>query len=826
VTEPPARPRRSLAQAPASPPASPLAASAAPSCCSGHDHGHHPVGAEGGAANVERAIDPVCKMTVNPQTARWSFEHAGTTYFFCNPKCEAKFRASPETYLAPAPAAVPAPVPVKGVKYTCPMDPEVVADGPGPCPKCGMALEPMTAAAEEDHSEERDMMRRFVVSAALSLPLFVIAMTDMGHGSLHGFWSRVLPAGSRNWVELALATPVVFWGGWPFFQRAWASIKFKSPNMFTLIGLGSGAAFFYSLVATIAPNIFPASVRDHGGLVEVYFEAAAVIVTLVLLGQVLELRARGRTGEALRALVGLTAKSALRIDASGEREVHLSELRAGDRVRVRPGERIPIDGRVVEGRSTVDESMMTGEPMPVTKTAGQDVTGGTLNGNGALLVSVLRTGDDTVLAHIVRTVAEAQRSRAPIQKVVDRVSAVFVPAVMVASLATFVLWMVFGPEPRLAHGVVSAVAVLIVACPCALGLATPMSVMVGMGRGATCGILIKNAEVVDRFEKVDTVVLDKTGTLTEGHPEVVEVVPAGAWGADQLLEHAASIEAQSEHPLAAAIVRASMGRRGAGAGPLVAADVQVFPGEGIVGRYQGRSVAVGNDRLLGRLGLSRVAGASGGHGAAQTRMNVIIDGVFAGSVFVADPVKASSLAAVRDLQGLGLSVVMVTGDAEGPARAVAEAVGITDVRAGVSPVEKAEIVRSLQASGHRVAMAGDGINDAPALAQADVGIAMATGTDVAIASAGVTLVQGDLSNLARARALSLATMGNIRQNLFLSFAYNVLAVPIAAGALYPVFGILLSPMIAAAAMSLSSVSVITNALRLRTIPLRGGAKGA
>jgi Cu+-exporting ATPase len=676
-----------------------------------------------------------------------------------------------------------------------------------------MALEPRVLHLGDGESLELvDMRRRFWASTVFTLPLFIMGMAEMLPGDPIG---SVWPRGWRNPVELALAAPVVLWAGWPFFQRAWASVKLASPNMFTLVALGSGAAFLYSVFATLARARFPLAFRDHHGDVGVYFEAASVIVTLVLLGQVLELRARSKTSGALRALLGLAPKIARRVTTAGEEDMGVDRLRVGDRVRVRPGERVPLDGKVVEGISSCDESMITGEPMPVEKKAGDQVTGGTVNGTGPLLVEVARTGEGTLLAQIVRMVGEAQRSRAPIQKLADKVSAIFVPAVISISLLTFALWMLLGPEPRLPHALVSAVAVLIIACPCALGLATPMSIMVGTGRGAAAGVLIKNADSLDRLEKVDTLVVDKTGTLTEGHPEVVAVQVFGAIVRDELVGMAASLEAQSEHPLGAAIVKA--------AGPHAIArtvmDVRTISGEGVTGRVNGRKVAIGNATLLAQQGarLPPSVDADRLRADGQTVVFILIDDEVAGLVGIADPVKPSSKEAIEQLRQAGLRVVMLTGDNAVTATSVAKEVGIDEVESDVLPAGKANVVKRLQSEGRRVAMAGDGVNDAPALAQADVGIAMGSGTDVAMESAGITLVKGDLRGIVRARHLSRATMRNIRQNLALSFLYNLLGVPVAAGALYPFFGIVLSPMIAAAAMSLSSVSVIANALRLRNV---------
>jgi len=753
------------------------------------------------------AIDPICGMSVDPGDSP-SAEHDGATYYFCCPGCRTKFVAEPSKYVHAAPHVEPAPA---GATYTCPMHPDVVQNGPGTCPSCGMALEPRVVALEEaDDPELASMQRRFWVSAAFSLPVVALAMGEMIPGNPVG---GLLPAGSRNLVQLALAAPVCLWGGWPFFERAWASVKLRSANMFTLVALGSGAALLYSLVGTFAPGLFPPTFRDHHGEVGVYYEAASVIVTLVLLGQVLELRARGRTRGALRALLGLAPKTARRVGPHGEEDVAVDTLAIGDRLRVRPGERVAVDGRVLEGSSSCDESMITGEPIPVEKNAGDRVTGGTMNGTGPLLVEVDRTGEGTLLAQIVRMVGEAQRSRAPIQRLADRVSSVFVPGVMVVSVLTFVAWWLLGPDPRLAHALAGAVAVLIIACPCALGLATPMSIMVGTGRGAGAGVLVKSAEALERLEKIDTLVLDKTGTLTEGRPEVVTVRTLGALGRDELLELAAALEAQSEHPLGAAITRAAK-REGKAR---KVEGVKTFSGEGVVGTVDGADVGIGNDRLLARRSVPVPARAEADalRAEGQTVVYVTVDGAITAVLGIADPVKPTSKEAVQTLRAAGLRVVMLTGDSEGTARAVARQVGIDEVRADVLPTDKARVVQALQAEGRKVAMAGDGINDAPALAQADVGIAMGSGTDVAIESAGITLVKGDLRGIVRARRLSEATMRNIRQNLALSFGYNLLAVPVAAGVLYPLLGWVLSPMLAAAAMSLSSVSVIGNALRLR-----------
>ena len=710
-----------------------------------------------------------------------------------------------------------ADVPVRKTQYTCPMHPEIVRDHPGTCPICGMALEPIVASAEEDTGELDDMSRRFWVSAVLTLPLFVYAMGEMipGHPLEH-----LLPVAWRQWAQLVLAAPVVLWGGWPFFVRGWNSVRTLNLNMFTLIALGVGVAFVYSVVAVAMPGIFPQAFRNTAGEVAVYFEAAAVITTLVLLGQVLELRARSQTSGAIRALLELAPPTALRITSDGsEEEVSLDDLAPGDRLRVKPGEKVPVDGSVVDGHSSVDESMVSGEPIPIEKRAGDPVIGGTVNGTGSLIMEVTQVGDDTLLSQIVRMVAEAQRSRAPIQKLADVVAAWFVPAVVVIAIITFIVWSIWGPAPAMAYAIVNAVAVLIIACPCALGLATPMSIMVGTGKGAQSGILIKNAEALETFEKVDTVVVDKTGTLTEGRPKLVMVEAVNGIDEDRMLGLVAAVERASEHPLAQAIVDGAESRS------LEIASVSDFEsvtGEGVMARVGDSDVAIGNGKFMQRLKAedAALAEAAEEHRAeGQTVMFVVIDGKPAGIVGVADPIKDSTPEAIRMLHEVGLKVVMLTGDSRGTAESVARQIGIDEVHADVSPEDKNRVVRELQAAGSVVAMAGDGINDAPALAQADVGIAMGTGTDVAMESAGVTLVRGDLMGVARARMLSRATMRNIRQNLFFAFAYNTAGVPIAAGVLYPFFGLLLSPMIAAAAMSLSSVSVIGNALRLRGLKL-------
>ena len=704
-----------------------------------------------------------------------------------------------------------------GTVWTCPMHPQVREISNTGCPICGMALEPETVTAEQDTSELDDMTRRFWVGLVLSTPLLILTMGEMIPGSPLKHWMN---ASWGPWLQFALATPVVLWAGLPFFQRGWQSVKRKSLNMFTLIAMGVGVAYAYSLVATVAPGIFPDSFRGHGGNVAVYYEAAAVIVTLVLLGQVLELRARNATSGAIRALLELAPPTALRIAEDGsEEEVDLAHVKAGDRLRVRPGEKVPVDGEVVEGHGAVDESMVTGEPVPVEKSAGDRVTGGTVNGTGSLVMNATHVGEDTLLSQIVQMVAAAQRSRAPIQRLADVVSSIFVPAVIGIAIVTFIVWAIFGPDPAMAFAIVNAVAVLIIACPCALGLATPMSIMVGTGKGASNGILIKNAEALETFEKVDTVVVDKTGTLTLGRPELIHVEPAERFDEAALLGLVAAVERSSEHPLAQAIVR---GAEAKDASRKDATGFESVTGEGAQASVEGQTVAIGNAKMMQRIGgWSDTLGASADQYRAegQTVMFVAVDGKPAGLVSVADPIKETTPEAIRRLHAEGLNIVMLTGDNETTARAVAGKVGIDEVHADVSPEDKHRIISELQNSGARVAMCGDGINDAPALAQADVGIAMGTGTDVAMESAGVTLVKGDLIGVAKARELSHATMRNIRQNLFFAFIYNALGVPVAAGILYPFFGLLLSPMIAAGAMSLSSVSVIGNALRLRTLKL-------
>ena len=836
------------------------------------------------------AIDPVCGMTVDPDSAAGSYEYKGRAYYFCSTQCLHKFRDDPERFLNqpaksmmepvgiqrprtqyplnnPVATTTPAGLPVWGprsapgsdkITYTCPMHPEVVSDAPGACPICGMALEPRTVSlAAEENPELAEMSRRFWVSVVLTLPLLAIGMSEFIPNRDIEWLERLLPMRVWGWLELALATPVVLWGAWPFFVRGWQSIKNRSLNMFTLIGLGVGVAYTFSVIATAFPELFPVSFRDPSGKVPVYFEAAAVITTLVLLGQVLELRARGRTGAAIKALLKLAPKTARRVrEDDSEEDVPMEQVHVGDKLRVRPGEKIPVDGIVDEGSSAVDESMVTGEPIPVLKRPGERVIGATVNTTGTFVMQAERVGAETLLAQIVRMVAEAQRSRAPIQKLADRVSAYFVPAVLGVAGLTFFVWSVFGPQPRLAYGLVNAVAVLIIACPCALGLATPMSIMVATGKGAQSGVLFKNAEAIEMLRVVDTLVVDKTGTLTEGRPKLVEVVTTARIDENTLLRLAASLERGSEHPLAAAIVAGATER---GIELSAASAFESLTGKGVTGEVDGHKVALGNLALIEELGiktseLASKAEALRGEGQTvmfvgvdgnkvalgnralieelgiktsalaskaealrregQTVMFVAVDGQAMGLISVGDPIKQSTPEAINQLHAEGIYIVMLTGDSETTAHAVASQLNLDEVVAEVLPDQKAEIVKRFQAEGRRVAMAGDGINDAPALAQADVGIAMGTGTDVAMESAAVTLVKGDLRGIVRAIRLSRATMKNIKQNLFFAFLYNALGIPIAAGVLYPFFGILLSPMIAAAAMSFSSVSVIANSLRL------------
>jgi Cu+-exporting ATPase len=811
--------------------------------------------------------DPVCGMNVNSATAKHSFEHARKMHYFCGARCAEKFRADPEKYLAqpsipdsysspvirPLPARVtpasdnqahyvcpmcpqvrakkPGSCPTCGMalepemppsprrtEYTCPMHPEIVRPSPGTCPICGMALEPRSVGlSEEQNPELRDMTRRFWISLTLTAPLLAIAMADMLPGMMPV--ERVLSRGLLPWIELLLATPVVLWGGWPFFERGWISIVNRSTNMFTLIAMGTGVAYVFSLTTTVFSGVFPASFRGTGGGMNgsppVYFEAAAAIVTLVLLGQVLELQARTRTGAAIRALLNLSPKTARILRDGAERDIPLENVKPGDRLRVRPGEQVPVDGAVLEGTSSVDESMITGESMPTVKEPGSQVIGATVNLTGSFIMRAEHVGRETLLARIVQMVSQAQRSRAPIQRLADRVAAWFVPAVIAVAVLTFIVWSFLGPEPRLAHALVNAVAVLIIACPCALGLATPMAIMVGTGRGARAGVLIKNAEVLEILEKVDTLVFDKTGTLTEGKPTVESVVTLSGGDETELIRLVASLEQGSEHPLGSAMVAAAKRNNILLAN---AADFQSHSGLGISGTVLGKAVAAGNEKLFQKLRLPIDAlkeKAEDRRRAGQTVVFASVDGRPAGLIGIADPIKPSTQQALHDLKAARLHIVMLTGDSRATAQAVAAKLGIDDFEAEVLPEKKSEVVRCLQQQGRTVAMAGDGINDAPALAQADVGIAMGTGTDVAMESAGVTLVKGDLAGILRARRLSQATMRNIRQNLFFAFIYNLLGVPVAAGALYPFFGLLLSPILAAAAMSFSSVSVITNSLRLR-----------
>jgi Cu+-exporting ATPase len=773
---------------------------------------HPPRGHDAGA--MGKAKDPVCGMTVDPATAKHTAEFAGATYYFCCAGCREKFLAEPRRYVAEKPAAPPQTLPA-GTIYTCPMHPEIRQAGPGACPICGMALEPEAPSAEAGpNAELLDMTRRFWIGLVLAAP--VVAL-DMGGHLVDRRW---LAPQASNWAQLALATPVVLWAGWPFLVRALASIRNRSLNMFTLIAMGTGVAWTYSVVATLAPGVFPSAFRGHDGAAPVYFEAAAVITVLVLLGQVLELRARERTGGAIRALLDLSPKTARKIFADGgEHDIGLAEVAVGDRLRVRPGEKIPVDGALIEGASAVDESMVTGESMPVAKQVGAKLIGGAINGTGGFVMRAERVGRDTVLAQIVDMVAKAQRSRAPVQRLADQVSGWFVPFVIAVAALAFLAWSLFGPEPRFGFGLVAAVSVLIIACPCALGLATPMSIMVGVGRGARSGVLIKSAEALERFEKVDTLVVDKTGTLTEGRPRVVAVATAPGFAPDELLRLAASLERSSEHPLATAILAAAKER---GLELVEASEFDSPSGKGVLGKIEGRALAIGNQRFLDERGVD--AGPLAAEAEAQRREGatavfVAVDGRAAGVIAVADPIKATTPDAVRELLAHGVRVVMLTGDNRTTAEAVAAKLGIEEVEAEILPDRKAEIVARLRREGRVVAMAGDGVNDAPALAAADVGVAMGTGTDVAMESAGVTLLKGDLQGLVRARRLSAATMGNIRQNLFFAFVYNAVGVPIAAGVLYPFFGLLLSPVIAAAAMALSSVSVIGNALRLRNARL-------
>ncbi|MDF1835538.1 MAG: heavy metal translocating P-type ATPase [Alteraurantiacibacter sp. bin_em_oilr2.035] len=763
------------------------------------------------------AIDPVCGMSVAIDGAKHVAMHDSAKHYFCSSRCHDKFLIDPELYLSGAHLDAVEDVP-EGTMYTCPMHPEIRQPGPGSCPICGMALEPELVSLDDGPDPELvDMRRRFWGSALLTLPLFVYAMSDMAPGIS---FDRLIEPARAQWAQFALATPVVLWGAWPFLVRAVQSLKTRNLNMFTLIGFGVATAYLFSVVATVAPNIFPPAFHDSSGRVGVYFEASAVITTLVLLGQVLELKARGSTSSALRALLELAPPSAMKIFGSGdEREVPLDQLMTGDRLRVRPGDKVPVDGEIEEGASTVDESMISGEPLPVAKQGDDTVIGGTVNQTGGFIMRATGVGKDTMLSKIVQMVAEAQRSRAPIQRLADQVAGWFVPAVMVIALVTFIVWAIWGPEPALAYALVNAIAVLIIACPCALGLATPMSIMTGTGKGAQSGILIRSAEALETLEKIDTLVVDKTGTLTMGRPDLVAVTPAEGIDEAEFLTAVAGVEIGSEHPLAHAIVEGAKVRD---VSPAKATDLVSTTGEGVDADVQGRRVAIGNEKMMLRVGIDDetwLGSAESGRRRGQTVMFVAFDGRPAGLIAVADPIKPTSQAAITALHARDIQVVMLTGDSRETAEAVAREMGIEEVHANVSPEDKHRKIEELKAQGRRVGMAGDGINDAPALAAADVGIAMGTGTDVAIESAGVTLVRGDLNGAVQAIVLSRATMRNIRQNLFFAFAYNTLGIPIAAGVLFPFFGLLLSPMIAAAAMSLSSVSVIVNALRLRNLHL-------
>ncbi len=782
-----------------------------------HSHGHDdfdshkpaPVAASMGTTTVK---DPVCGMTVDPHTAKFRAEHAGRPFYFCSASCQGKFVAQPERFTSPVDAGKIDETAI----YTCPMHPEIRQAGPGSCPICGMALEPVNVTAEQVENSELDAMtRRFWIGLILSLP--VVALEMGGHLTGLNHWLGVQ---TSNYIQFLLATPVVLWAGWPFFQRAWQSLVTRNLNMFTLIAMGTGVAWVYSIAGAFAPQIFPPAFRQPSGAVAIYFEAAAVITVLVLLGQVLELRARETTSGAIRALLDLAPRTARRIRGDGsDEDIRLDDVQVEDILLVRPGEKIPVDGSVVDGRSAVDESMVTGESMPVTKTVGTKVIGGTMNQSGALHMKAEKVGRDTVLSQIVRLVAEAQRSRAPIQRLADQVSGWFVPTVIGVAAIAFAAWALFGPEPRLSYGLVAFVAVLIIACPCALGLATPMSIMFGVGRGAQSGVLIKNAEALEHMEKVTILVVDKTGTLTEGKPAVTAIIPGSGFTADEVLRLAASVERASEHPLALAIVTESNTRK------LALAPVQDFDsptGKGALGVVEGRRIALGNSKFLAELGVSTAQMEKAADELRQdgaTAIFMAIDAVTAGVIAIADPVKATTKQALTELRAAGVQVVMLTGDNWTTARTVGRQLGIDQVEAEVLPEQKSAIVQRYKSQGHVVAMAGDGVNDAPALAAADVGIAMGSGTDVAIESSGVTLLKGDLTGLVRARRLSQATMSNIRQNLFFAFIYNALGVPVAAGVLYPAFGIVLSPIIAAAAMALSSVSVIANAMRLRSVRL-------
>ncbi len=766
------------------------------------------------AAYLE-AKDPVCGMTVKRASAKHFLRHGGRGNYFCSAGCKGKFEAEPAKYADGVPAAAPVPA---GTQFTCPMHPEIVRDGPGSCPKCGMALEPMGVPTGEEgpNPELVDFTRRLWVSGILSLPLLVIAMGPM-LGLPLDTW---LGGRTSAWAELVLATPVVLWAALPFFHRGYESIVNRSPNMWTLIAIGVGAAYGYSVIATVFPGVFPHQFR-HDGKVAVYFEAASVIVALVFLGQVLELKAREKTGSAIRALLGLAPKTARRIESDGrEIDVPLGDVKAGDTLRLRPGESVPVDGVVLEGRSAIDESMITGEPVPVEKAQGDAVTGGTINRNGTLVIRAEKVGADTVLSRIVAMVATAQRSRAPIQNLADRVALYFVPAVLLVAIVAFGAWSLFGPEPRMVYAIVAAVSVLIIACPCALGLATPMSIMTATGRGAQAGVLIRDAEALERLAGVDTLIVDKTGTLTEGRPVLTDVVPAEDFDDDDILMLALSLETGSEHPLAEAIIAGASAR---GAEPQPVSDFLAVTGQGVSGTILDHTAELGNEAMMAAAGVDHTpfaARADALRGEGKTVMFVAADGRIAGIIAVADPIKGNAADSLKNLRASGLKIIMATGDSQRTAQAVARKLGIDDVRAGMTPEGKKTLVDELKSSGARVAMAGDGVNDAPALAAADVGIAMGTGADVAMQSAGITLVKGDLGGILRARVLARATMRNIRQNLFFAFIYNVVGVPVAAGVLYPVVGVLLSPMLAAAAMSLSSVSVIGNALRLRSVALK------
>ena len=768
-----------------------------------HDHTHNDDG-------DHLVIDPVCGMKVDPHTSTLKADHAGRTYYFCNPSCRTKFIADPLKYLDPSQAQAE-PVP-EGTIYTCPMHPEIRQEGPGSCPICGMALEPLLATADAGPNPELvDFTRRFWFGLVLTLP--VVALEMGSHlVDLHG----VIAPQTSNWIQFALATPVVLWSGLPFFERGIASVRTGHLNMFTLIAMGTGVAYVYSVIATIFPGLFPDAFRQHGGSVAVYFEAAAVITILVLVGQILELRAREQTSGAIRALLDLAPKTARRVKEDGtDEDIAIDLISVGDQLRVRPGEKVPVDGTLTEGHVSVDESMVTGESMPVTKEPGSKVIGGTLNASGSFIMTAEKVGRDTMLARIVQMVADAQRSRAPIQRLADQVSGWFVPLVVLVAVIAFSAWAMWGPEPRLAYGLVAAVAVLIIACPCALGLATPMSIMVGVGRGAQAGVLIKNAEALERLEKVDTLVIDKTGTLTEGKPAVTAIIAAEGFEEAEILRLAASVEQASEHPLAAAIVAAAK-QRGIPLARVMGFDSPT--GKGAIGMVERKRLVLGNARFLSELKIDSSALAHDAEVLRQdgaTAIFVAVNGKLAGAIAIADPVKQTTPAALEALRAMGIRIVMLTGDNRTTAAAIARKLGIADVEADVLPDQKADVVAKFRKAGGIVAMAGDGVNDAPALAAADVGIAMGTGTDVAMESAGITLLKGDLMGIVRARNLSAATMSNIRQNLFFAFLYNAAGVPIAAGILYPVFGLLLSPMIAAAAMALSSVSVVGNALRLR-----------